>query len=105
MPCENRPARSPSAHENSPSPHRRAPKRPPRSHLRPGVLFLGLLGCALLPTLGDDVDIRSDVPRYRVWRRGELEVQNFYGLKARQCDCNSAVKAHFDEVLAGTYPV
>jgi CRP-like cAMP-binding protein len=39
-----------------------------------------------------------------VWRRGELEVQNFYGLKARQCDCNSAVKAHFDEVLAGTYP-
>ena len=26
----------------------------------------------LLPTLGDDVDIRSDVPRYRVWRNGEL---------------------------------
>jgi hypothetical protein len=39
-----------------------------------------------------------------VWRRGELEVQNFYGLKSRQCNCNSAVKAHFDEVLAGAYP-
>jgi uncharacterized protein YcsI (UPF0317 family) len=26
----------------------------------------------MLPTLGHDIDIRSDVPRYRVWRRGEL---------------------------------
>ena len=69
------------------------------------LLAVSKPGEPLLPTLGDDVDIRSDVPRYRVWRRGELEVQNFYGLKARQCDCNSAVKAHFDEVLAGTYPV
>jgi len=25
-----------------------------------------------LPRLGDDLDIRSDVPRYRVWRKGEL---------------------------------
>jgi len=25
-----------------------------------------------LPTLGDGIDIRSDVPRYRVWRHGEL---------------------------------
>lgn len=25
-----------------------------------------------LPGLGDDLDIRTDVPRYRVWRRGEL---------------------------------
>ena len=25
-----------------------------------------------LPALGADIDIRSDVPRYRVWRRGEL---------------------------------
>ncbi|MEQ1491823.1 MAG: Crp/Fnr family transcriptional regulator [Terricaulis sp.] len=38
------------------------------------------------------------------WTRGTLEVLNFYALKARQCDCNSAVQAHFDEVLAGVYP-
>jgi uncharacterized protein YcsI (UPF0317 family) len=25
-----------------------------------------------LPSLGSDIDIRTDVPRYRVWRRGEL---------------------------------
>ncbi len=25
-----------------------------------------------LPTLGDDIDICTDVPRYRVWRHGEL---------------------------------
>jgi uncharacterized protein YcsI (UPF0317 family) len=25
-----------------------------------------------LPTLGDDIDIRTDVPRYRVWRYGDL---------------------------------
>ena len=36
--------------------------------------------------------------------RGTLEVLNFYALKGRQCDCNSAVQAHFDEVLAGVYP-
>jgi uncharacterized protein YcsI (UPF0317 family) len=29
-------------------------------------------GQFLLPTLGDHVDIRTDVPRYRVWQRGEL---------------------------------
>jgi uncharacterized protein YcsI (UPF0317 family) len=29
-------------------------------------------GQPLLPELGTDVDIRHDVPRYRVWRRGEL---------------------------------
>ncbi len=29
-------------------------------------------GEPLLPELGDDVDIRCDVPRYRVWRKGEL---------------------------------
>jgi CRP-like cAMP-binding protein len=38
------------------------------------------------------------------WNRGALEVSDFYALKARQCDCNSAVQAHFDEVLAGVYP-
>ncbi len=29
-------------------------------------------GRAQFPTLGADLDIRSDVPRYRVWRDGEL---------------------------------
>ena len=29
-------------------------------------------GDPMLPTLGEDVDIRTDVPRYRVWRQGEL---------------------------------
>ena len=38
------------------------------------------------------------------WKRGTLDVLKFYALKSRQCDCNSAVRAHFDEVLAGVYP-
>ena len=25
-----------------------------------------------LPELGQDIDIRSDIPRYRVWKHGEL---------------------------------
>src|SRR5262245_40635517 len=25
-----------------------------------------------LPALGDDLDIRTDLPRYRVWKNGEL---------------------------------
>jgi uncharacterized protein YcsI (UPF0317 family) len=29
-------------------------------------------GQAMLPTLGSDIDIRTDVPMYRVWRHGEL---------------------------------
>ncbi|MED5621309.1 putative hydro-lyase [Ideonella sp. BN130291] len=29
-------------------------------------------GVPQLPTLGADIDIRTDVPRYRVWRHGEL---------------------------------
>lgn len=29
-------------------------------------------GEAMLPTLGRDIDIRTDVPMYRVWRDGEL---------------------------------
>jgi uncharacterized protein YcsI (UPF0317 family) len=35
-----------------------------------------------LPALGEDLDIRTDVPRYRVWRRGELvdEVDDLHGL-------------------------
>ncbi|MCB1548604.1 MAG: putative hydro-lyase [Hyphomicrobiaceae bacterium] len=35
-----------------------------------------------LPELGADIDIRTDVPRYRIWRRGELvaEVSEITGL-------------------------
>jgi uncharacterized protein YcsI (UPF0317 family) len=29
-------------------------------------------GDPAIPTLGEDIDIRTDVPRYRVWRHGEL---------------------------------
>lgn len=32
-------------------------------------------GQALLPSLGADIDIRTDVPRYRVWRDGTLTDQ------------------------------
>lgn len=30
-------------------------------------------GSSLVPALGHDVDLRTDLPRYRVWRHGELE--------------------------------
>ena len=36
------------------------------------VLAVSEPGHAMLPALGGDIDIRSDVPRYRVWRHGEL---------------------------------
>jgi uncharacterized protein YcsI (UPF0317 family) len=36
------------------------------------VLAVGEPGNPALPTLGAGIDIRSDVPRYRVWRHGEL---------------------------------
>lgn len=36
------------------------------------LLAVGEPGNPALPTLGD-IDIRSDVPRYRVWRHGRLE--------------------------------
>jgi uncharacterized protein YcsI (UPF0317 family) len=36
------------------------------------VLAVGEPGQAKLPTLGADIDICTDVPRYRVWRKGEL---------------------------------
>ena len=29
-------------------------------------------GSSLVPMLGEDVDLRTDLPRYRVWRNGEL---------------------------------
>ncbi|WP_161974543.1 putative hydro-lyase [Piscinibacter terrae] len=36
------------------------------------VLAVSEPGDPMLPKLGRDIDIRTDVPRYRVWRRGEL---------------------------------
>ncbi len=36
------------------------------------LLAVGEPGQSGLPALGADIDIRSDVPRYRVWRQGEL---------------------------------
>lgn len=36
------------------------------------LLAVGEPGDPLLPSLGD-IDIRSDLPRYRVWRHGQLE--------------------------------
>lgn len=36
------------------------------------LLAVGDAGDPALPSLGEDVDIRTDVPRYRVWRDGRL---------------------------------
>lgn len=36
------------------------------------LLAVGEAGGFRLPGLGEDLDVRTDVPRYRVWRNGEL---------------------------------
>src|ERR1700749_1145994 len=36
------------------------------------VLAVSEVGEPAFPTLGKDLDIRTDLPRYRVWRDGEL---------------------------------
>jgi uncharacterized protein YcsI (UPF0317 family) len=36
------------------------------------LLAVGEAGDPTLPSLGSDIDIRTDVPRYRVWRKGEV---------------------------------
>jgi uncharacterized protein YcsI (UPF0317 family) len=36
------------------------------------VLGVAEAGSATIPLLGEDLDIRTDLPRYRVWRDGEL---------------------------------
>jgi uncharacterized protein YcsI (UPF0317 family) len=41
------------------------------------VLAISEPGDPRLPGLGADLDIRSDLPRYRVWRRGELVEEPF----------------------------
>ncbi len=39
------------------------------------LLAVSATGDPALPSLGRDIDIRHDVPRYRVWRHGELVEQ------------------------------
>ena len=41
------------------------------------VLAVSEPGDPRLPGLGEDLDIRTDLPRYRVWRRGELVEEPF----------------------------
>jgi uncharacterized protein YcsI (UPF0317 family) len=36
------------------------------------VLAMSDVGDPMLPSMGRDIDIRTDVPQYRVWRNGEL---------------------------------
>jgi uncharacterized protein YcsI (UPF0317 family) len=36
------------------------------------VLAIGSAGDPALPTLGEDIDIRTDLPRYFIYRDGEL---------------------------------
>lgn len=36
------------------------------------VLAVSEPGNPMLPTLGEDVDVRTDIPRYRVWKEGVL---------------------------------
>ncbi len=36
------------------------------------LVAVGEAGNPALPTLGTDIDLRSDLPRYRVWRHGKL---------------------------------
>ncbi len=36
------------------------------------ILAVSEAGDPALPTLGSDLDVRTDLPRYRVWRNGEL---------------------------------
>ena len=41
------------------------------------VLAVSEPGSPRLPGVGEDLDIRSDLPRYRVWRRGDLVEEPF----------------------------
>ncbi|MBN8282748.1 putative hydro-lyase [Zoogloea sp.] len=49
------------------------------------LLAVSESGDPRLPRLGDDLDIRSDIPRYRVWRKGEL-VEEVTDIRALWCD-------------------
>lgn len=37
-------------------------------------------------------------------RRGSLDILDVEALRATACECNEAVRGHFDEVLSGVYP-
>ena len=37
--------------------------------------------------------------------RGELVIRNLDALRAMACECNDCIRAHFEEVLSGVYPV
>jgi len=37
-------------------------------------------------------------------RRGSILIRNPDAMRNRSCQCNEAVKAHFEEVLRGVYP-
>jgi uncharacterized protein YcsI (UPF0317 family) len=43
-----------------------------RNHKACPLLAVSGVGAATLPALGRDLDVRTDIPRYRVWRDGEL---------------------------------
>lgn len=66
------------------------------------VLAVGTPGEPGLPTLGADLDIRTDLPRYRVWRDGELTEQPTDILKEWRSDLVSFVigcSFSFEEAL------
>ena len=46
------------------------------------VLAVSEVGSPHFPTLGADLDLRTDLPRYRVWRDGELRVVIVVGVDA-----------------------
>lgn len=41
------------------------------------LIGVGDPGSPFLPSLGDEIDLRTDLPRYRVWRDGELVEEPF----------------------------
>src|SRR5439155_1616161 len=59
------------------------------------VLGVSEAGDPHLPGLGEDLDIRSDLPRYRVWRRGELVEEP---LDLDKPDYGDAVPVRSDEL-------
>ena len=100
--CTHAARRRGSAHQRARGPHGDTPRRTSRADLRPraglcagqfgnfaqfiGSRFLRFAqstrnpctvgssapGDPRLPELGEDLDIRTDLPRYRVWQKGEL---------------------------------
>jgi len=66
------------------------------------LLGLSEPGSPVIPTLGSDLDIRTDIPRYRVWQNGELKDEPFDLHKVWRDDLVSFVigcSFSFEEVL------